>query len=257
MFNATIDFKEFTLYKKFNRRLPYVFQGACAGTLNQIAFGTQKQIRTTLQQVMTIRQEAFVRSKIIVTRAKATNKIKNQYSKVGSIPKERFSGWDEQQKGTTTRMKRTPTKLSRDGSYKNTIRPKYRLKTGNSFINPKDFPGDTPRNRAIAMMNMVGRKGYFGTPLLIVGHGVLPDGLYILGNLSKATNIRSRKTRNVRVAHRVQTFKKPLQPRKKEWMTMALNTYFSTNPIAAIWPKEVERRLSYAKGGTVTLNDYA
>ena len=89
-----------------------------------------------IQESMTIRDPRFVKGSLRVERAKLVKPV----AEVGSIERDRFTGWKEQEKGTPSPKDRKQTLTARRSNWKHRVAPRFRLKPGKKkFIRPTDM----------------------------------------------------------------------------------------------------------------------
>jgi len=122
-------------HKDYYKALKAATKFAEVGFLNGLAFKTRGNIMAELDRHMTIRSPSFVRGSVRFQKAT----IKNPVSEAGSIKRERFTGWEEQETGKKTARTRVQTRLARSNDWKRRVAPRFRLKLSNKFIRPSDF----------------------------------------------------------------------------------------------------------------------
>jgi len=122
--------------EKFFKRAPRAAHRASAGMMNTFAFGTRKKALVQLNINFHIRNPGFVKRSVQVTRARGSVPFNSQFAEVGSIARGTpgsgsfFSGWKEQELGTTTKRTRLQTLDARGGSWQGKVKGPFRLKGG-------------------------------------------------------------------------------------------------------------------------------
>lgn len=131
--------------QRFYRLAPAKFGQVMNATLNSLAFTTLSNIKVVLNQKLNIRDPRFMRGSLKVVKARGGN----HRSIVGSIERKRFTGWEEQQTGKASDVNRSPTLAARLGNFNRKMSGKSRLKRS---LNPLSI-------RNISVGNLKGRKG--------------------------------------------------------------------------------------------------
>jgi hypothetical protein len=217
---------------KFARKFPKEFQFSSASILTSQAFELRKSITHTLQDEFEIRNKRFMNSSVRVQKASKSQKIDKQVSWAGSVHKNRFSGWIEQELGISSDTDRVQTEDSRKGgSYAGQVRPKYRMNKAGGFKRAGEFSSKrnkTKRQQTIAMINAAKKSK---KPFIVdkdSGISQLEAGVYdFIGK-----NLR-----------RVQTFGQPWKPKRTRWMEKSLNRLDRTFNLKNAWGKELTFRM--------------
>lgn len=123
--------------EKFYKTAPKKFARASAGMLNNLAFQTRSAALIRIASDMAIRNPRFVASRMQVEKAKS-GPMAGQRAEVGSVAKDRFSGWDEQETGAEPLRNRVFTLTARRGNNQNQAAPSSRLKPGNKIVGIND-----------------------------------------------------------------------------------------------------------------------
>lgn len=214
------------LLLNFQRKAPRKFARASANTLNSFAFGNRRKQQLILKNRLNVKNEKFVKSALRVQKASTSAPMESQVAISGSIFKNRFSGWREQELGVATDRSKTSTLFGRGGGRRQ-LAPSARMKPGRSFTSPDDFEGKNDQHRVIVMLNTLSRTGN-KKPFFITGHRKFKSGLY---------KFRGKKIK------RLQTFKNKKQPKRLRWLTLARQLYFSTTSIGDVWADSLRRVL--------------
>lgn len=130
----TLDLRDL---EKFYKKAPKKFARASAGMLNNLAFQTRGVALIRIASDLEIRNPRFVASRMQVEKAKF-GPMSGQRAEVGSVAKDRFSGWTEQETGAEPLRNRVFTLTARRGSNQNQAAPSSRLKPGNNIVDIND-----------------------------------------------------------------------------------------------------------------------
>lgn len=226
MFN--LDLGEMLKLRKFMKRSPKQFHRVAIGVLNTAAFGTRTEAIKELRSNLIIRNDRFLKSSVRVQKANTRESLNRAESTVGSIGRNRFSGWIEQQTGQSGDKTRTSTSFGRGGSASGDLPVGSRFKRKN-ILSPDRFPGSSPESRSIAMINSLKRRNYTRS-FIIKGNRKFKGGLY---------KIKGRK----RIAA-VQKFNsKPVKPKRLTWLTNARGKFLRSKPLREIWARNIKHVL--------------
>ncbi len=215
-----------TQLRSFYQKAPGMFRRAGVGLANNLAFKTRKWVLAELEQSMTIRSPGFVKGSVRVQKARAGNPT----AEVGSIKRERFSGWAEQETGKKTARTRTQTRIARSNNWKRRVAPRFRLKPGKKrSIRPSDFKLNHPASSNIVpFLQILDRKKYRQPFFIPVRYKRLQRGIYIF---------RAKKIR------RVQNLEPDNpQPKRNRWMTRSVNQ-ITLQLIEEAWREELARNV--------------
>lgn len=215
--------------QRWYRKAPQQFQRASAGVLNEFAFGARKKSLQIIKTRMIVRNERFVSGSLRVSKASGFMPLSAQVATFGSVARDRFTGWKEQELGTSVDRTRTSTLLARAGSKRRQMRPSLRMKRSNIFDSPDNYEGAPEQHRAIVMLQTLSRAKS-RRPFIIKGHRKFKPGLYKF----KGGKIRQ-----------IQQFKNPKQPKRVRWMTSGRAFYFSSVSLDAIWADKIRRQLRF------------
>lgn len=195
------DKSDFKKLENFFRHSPRLLRPVTANVLNSLAFDNRKLNVRNISNSMIIRNRRFLESSLQVQKTHS-GPIDRQIAYSGSVNRPRFTGWEEQQEGKTSKTKRAVTLAGRRGSKKNIAISKARLKPGNKFYKPSQFPGPTTKSKFNFMMRVLNNRGsgeFIITNSLRTQRGHLRPGLYQLRghklrslqqfNINKSTHI--------------------------------------------------------------------
>ena len=190
--------------KRFYKDLPRISKNANKNTVNNLAFKLRGYILEELDRGMTIRSPRFVKGSVRLTKAKG---LQNPTAEVGSIERERFSGWAEQETGKITARHRVQTKAARGRNWTKRVAPRFRLKRANRLIKPADV--GLKERQIVPFLQILSRRKNFRQPFLIpLNRGRLLRGSYIF--------LRKKLTR-------IQNFNPGrVQPERDRWMSRSV-----------------------------------
>jgi len=214
------------------KKLPKAFNYAAGHTLNDLAFGTREEGIHYINQTMIVRNKRFVESSMRVQRARFAAGIDRMQSIVGSIRRDRFTGWQEQITAAQIPRGRAITKAARGGSVLRRVAPKARLRPGSPFKSPRDYAGRSARERANTMMQTLDREGN-RNPFILYGHRTLSSGLWKFGSGQKGK----------RKLIILQLFGRSARVRRDRWMDVATKRFIKSNPIGKIFERQAKRSL--------------
>ncbi len=212
--------------KRFYRKAPGMFRRAGVGLSNNLAFKARGLILAELEQSMTIRSPGFVKGSVRIQKAHAGNPT----AEVGSIKRERFSGWAEQETGKKTARTRTQTRIARSNNWKRRVAPRFRLKPGKKrFIRPSDFPklNHPASSNIVPFLQILDRRKYRQPFFIPIRYKRLQRGIYIF---------RARKIRRIHNLNPANP-----QPERNRWMTESVNK-INQQLIDLAWQEELERK---------------
>lgn len=178
--NVKIDDKQLKQFQKMCKSGPKEFQYVTAEYLNSSAFRARELNIKNIQSQMTIRDQRFLSSSLRVEKTKPVS-INQQIAISGSITRPRFTGWEEQEKGTTPQRKRKVTISARGGSNQAKAQNRARLRPGNKIYKPEQYQGKTYKQRFYLMMRILGSRGggqFLITQKISTRRGFLNPALY-------------------------------------------------------------------------------
>lgn len=213
---------------------------------NTMAFNTRRQILKELKTSMTIRSGRFVERSVIVKKASFSNPV----AQVGSIRRERFTGWEEQETGKKDARKRTQTVAARRGKFRNRVAPRFRMKPGRKkSLRPSDVGLNNTSSDIPAFLNILSRKKNFRESFYIPArYKKLQRGIYIFkGRTTKISFIVEGRIRtyNRRKILRVQNLNpKDTQPEINRWMTRSISV-IRQQDVQVEFNKEAKRMFKF------------
>jgi hypothetical protein len=110
-----------------------------SATLNNQAFATRKANMRVLGRALVVRDDRFFKGSVFVQQAEKFGDPRSNFAEVGSIERDRFSGWEEQQTGKAAPKARVATLAARGGNRQNVMKGRARLKSGNTFRKVSDY----------------------------------------------------------------------------------------------------------------------
>jgi hypothetical protein len=234
----TMDRRSFKELEKWFKVLgPKQFMYAAKGVLNEFAFGVKKEIPREVGRNMIVRNTGFVSSSVRVNKAKGST-LQNVYSQTYVVRRDRFSGWQEQEFGKPTLLKRTITKAARGGNWQNKVKAQARLKSTNEFFDPRAVKGNSYTHSVAGMLagmrrgKSLKRKPFKITKQMTGKLNSLKKGVYLWKG---------------KLIERVQTFGKKTQPKKIPIVKKARLRYFASVSINGIWAENIKRQLMFKK----------
>jgi hypothetical protein len=210
--------------RKFYKRAPNKFRSVQANVLNSFAFGTRAEQLDVIQKRMIIRNKRFASGSMRVEKARSGR----LESRTGSLMRARFTGWQEQQTGGSDPRGRVATLLGRSGDINKQIRPMARMKPGQDFINPDDYPGKSNEHRTTVMLQAIHRNKE-RKPFIIKRSRKWKRGLYKLHG-RKIKMLQSFEPRSNRI-------------QRIPWATIGKRRYFAVNKPRDVWAASIRRVL--------------
>jgi hypothetical protein len=182
----TFEFREIFKMVRIFQRMPKLFAVGSGMLINNFAFKTKDEIIEYMPQKMMVRSPGFMKSSLRIRKSHFRMPMSSQSSEVGSIRRDRFTGWVEQELGGIADRERAATLEGRMGSKRKKIRPGARFKPGVDFPDPFDYPGEpiggfagtvNEHQRAHVMVRTLARRRY-RKPFLIRRYRYATPGLY-------------------------------------------------------------------------------
>lgn len=227
-----IELGDFIKLHKFYRKAPRKFQIAASMVLNDFAFGTKKSIENVINDKMIVRNKRFVETSIRLQKTNGSVPLKSMESRVGSIKRDRFSGWEEQQTGKKRKSTRVGALLARGGDYSKQQRGAARMNLSKNYADAARFKGKTEKQKTIAMLNVF-KRNKRKQPFVIREKSMkFVPGLYRF--------FRGK----VKILQRFDS-KGREQPKKLDWMGLARAEYFRNNPVRETWGRAIKRLLKF------------
>lgn len=221
-----VDLHELDGLRRWYGKNTKLVRVASARMLNAFAVGTRLGAIEQINKTMTVRNKGFVGRQLRYTNASTNAPVNTQVSWAGSIGKARFSGWQEQEKGTKPLVNRHAMILGgRGGSIQKQMRPSIRLKSGVELVTPHT-EGYNPRGGATnigGFFAMIRRKKE-NRPIL----------------LARFKTLYKRKGKKIQAA---QQFNRK-QPKVNHWLKRARAIYFKRTNIGLLWRNTCNRLMS-------------
>jgi len=235
------DTSDLTKYEKLMTQIPGKMRGIIADTLNKQAQDMKfKHVPDALNDAFTIRNKNFMHRQIRYNKAKQSGDPATNFSEVGSIETERFSGWEEQQTGKPSETKRTASDAARGGDYKKKMRPSSRMKKGNVFRKASDYKGPRIKTKSQQTWAMLFESRKQRMNFMIRKSDSRPGRLYSLkpglyGWIGKKLM-------------RLQKFDTRYNPKKTDWMGNSIKRLVAKKGgFEQVFERELRKALS--KGG--------
>lgn len=218
-----VEFSGLTEAVMFLKRAPRKFQRAMAVYVNNQAVTMRENMIETIGSMMTLRDTRFVRGSVVYRRGSLGAQPPFR-SSAGSIERDRFTGWIEQETGKKTPKKRDlTTRGARRGSWKRKAVPSSRMRSSNQFLKV--------RGNVVGGLRAAARKRE-RRALLITGDKKIPAGLYRFKGQMRRGGYRPLQALQ---------YLGGSQPRRRPWARVALNLYsFRVKP-----QREWSRALRY------------
>lgn len=228
----SLDTRDLLRLRKFYKNAPRQFARATAGVLNALAFGTRKSQIREIDSSMTVRNSRFVQSKVRVTKARGILPVSNQESTSGSVAdlSKRFTGWEEQETGKKTKLKRTFSKAARKGSWSSPVAGFARSSGRRKVYRVKQFKGRTQKSRFLFMLRVLRSRGG-GEFEMRSKVGKLTRGLYRVRGQGKLIKLQS--------------FDNPTQPKRNKWNDRAADNYLRRVNLRRVWVAQLKRVLKF------------
>lgn len=216
--------RSFKAFSKFYAKAPFKARRATARMLSQFAFGTRQEAIGEIVRTMTVRSEKFVSSSMVFKGARA-QPIDQQQSSAGSIARQRFSGWVEQQDGKIDNRTRTQSLLARGNNFSKRVKPSVRMKPGRDFITMGDFDLPSGGQQVPTYISMV-KKKYKNKPFLLKKkYKNIKRGVYkfVKNKMQILQNFEAKKRK----------------PKPNPWMTNARLRFFKSTDVDKEWGKAI------------------
>jgi hypothetical protein len=174
--NAFVFRSDLDKLKKFYRLLPKMHARAGINLSNTLAFKLRPEMLGEIQGSMTIRSPGFVRGSLRIKKAS----FKDRVAEVGSIRRDRFTGWEEQETGKRDERDRRQTLVARRSNWKNRVAPRMRLKPGRArFVRPSDEGLRNVSTDIPGFLKILERKKHRAPFYIPVRYKKLVRGIYI------------------------------------------------------------------------------
>lgn len=221
--------------KKFYKNAPKQFGFATARVLTNHAGTSRLESLGIIDKKMMIRNRRFVQSRLRTKGARGSTPINRQFSMMGSIEADRFSGWVEQETGQRTKRKRVGTQEARGGTKEGQIKHAHRFKKQFLTI-PDDVEvknAQDEQHRITAAIIILRRKNY-RKPFLIRSHGKRLSLYKFKGAKRSAFKLQTH-----------DPVKGGLQPARVRWMRGGVGKYFKETDLRKLWAGAIREQLDF------------
>jgi hypothetical protein len=202
-----------------------------SSTLTSQAYAMKQANQRVLGRHLVIRNTRFFTSSLRYVPAKKFGDPRTNYAEAGSIERDRFSGWEEQQTGERSDKNRVATSAARGGNFQNVMKGRARLKRGNQFRTVSDYKRRKVRKKQ-ALLLMLRETQKQKLDFIIRRQdttkrtkGLIP-GVYMW----KGNKLL-----------RVQSFGKQYKPDKIDWMGKSLKIVEKEAEFFDVFAKEFKR----------------
>lgn len=230
--------------RKFFKKSPKQFAIAGRNVINELAFGTRRESLGIIDTSMTIRNARFVKSSVWVDAQRGNPPLNSVEASVGSLRRERFSGWAEQELGRSIggrgKKFRQPTMEARLGNERKQMVLKARMKPGPPIPSPRTRSGSnwrgaaTPHlSRSTIMIMSLAAKRHKG-PFIIDEHPKFPPGLY---------RFKGRKGGRPRIRMLQLFTQKKSTVKRVRWLTGGVARMMKGSQARNAWGRAVSRAL--------------
>jgi hypothetical protein len=215
--------------KKFYQSMPTMQRRAGINLSNTLAFTLRPEMLKEIEGSMTIRSPRFVRGSLRIKKAS----FKDRVAEIGSIRRDRFTGWEEQETGKPDKRDRRQTHVARRSNWNHRVAPRMRLKTGRAkFVRPSDQGLKNVSLDIPVFLKILERKKHRAPFYIPVRYKKLARGIYIF----KAKKVK-----------RVQILDAKIKSiSRNRWMTRSLRK-INQPLIEREWTKAMEFQVSRNK----------
>ena len=221
-----IDLKQQKELLRFFKKFPKQARYATAGIINNFAFGSRKQTIQNYNANYIIRNQSLLKSSTRVIKANGSQDVNQQMAVLYFQQKKNFSGFVEQELGTSTKRQKTVSTAARGGSRSSKVRKRF--KTGQSM----DTPENTGLSNNIGGFLQYQKRKKSKAFLLTRQYKSLGKGVYYFKGSGKNKQLT-----------KLQNIGKIVQPKKKPIMYPSSKQYISKINLSGLWQKEVTRQL--------------
>jgi hypothetical protein len=216
-----VDLRDVNLLNKIWDESPRKFEYAVSRMLNDMAFGSRKEIIDYgIPKTMIVRNKGYVRKFVRVKKAVAGLSLNNIYSTVFSVEQGNVTGWEEQEYGLEDKRPKVPLTKARGGNRAKKVLDKFRMKKGTKFPNPKNYPGKNLQLKNVIMLQILSRTNV-RQPFIIKGHKDLKSGLYKFEEQRGGNKWRG--NQKLRMLQKFKHEKSTID--KKPWMELSVRKY--------------------------------
>jgi hypothetical protein len=225
MSDFIMDSRDIRRLGAYFKDAPEAISPAVRASLNHLARRTVENDKTILRQSLTIRDERLLNN-TLRTRDARGNRIQSMEAAAFSIKRDRFTGYEEQERGG--KMERTNLPAARGGNRRRKMLSHARLQPSRKIYKPEQFQGRNLKSKFMLMMRIMGTRG--GGQFLIsdrinTRRGGMNPGLYRFKshNISKLQSLKDSNVRPIR------------------WRTRSLQLLRTNNNLESIWARELEK----------------
>ena len=215
-----IDLREFVGFRKWIKEQPRQLRLVTGNMLNNFAFDVRRQNVKIIKRTMTVRNERFVKGRLRVTKARVTAPVKKQVAYTGSVAKDRFSGWVEQEFGKKSKRNRFSTLAGRSGDKNKQMRHIIRLKPKHEVVSI-DHPDYRPKGGATniaGFFKMLERRGE-----------------------NRLVRVKGGYYKRKRKQFEMVQYQSDKQPKRNRWMLRSIQTYKRRSNFQAMFNREYNR----------------
>lgn len=215
--------------KKFYRALPAMHGRAGINLNNTLAFKLRPEMLKEIESSMTIRSPRFVRGSLRIKKASFRDRV----AEVGSIRRDRFTGWEEQETGKPDKRDRRQTLAARLDNRKRRVAPRFRLKSGKArFVRPSDQGLKNVSSDVPVFLQILDRNKHRAPFYIPVRYKRLQRGIYIF---------KAKKIRRVQILDA-----KGKSISRNRWMTRSISK-INQPLVEREWTKAMEFQVSRNK----------
>lgn len=235
-----LDKRDLNFLNRLYNKWPRQFARGTGMMLNTFAFGTRREAIAWLPRKQTIRNKRFMARQLRVEKSRTGPPIEAQMSTVGSVPKDRFTGWVEQETGLADPRGHAGTLYSRGKRKTRQIKKGFRFLPGKDFAHSSDYPGDPAGGiadedqRAFVMIRTLSRAGY-REPFIVRRYKKVKAGMYKFKgrkNKQKLVMVQSIRPKSRRI-------------KRIRWMETSRGRYFRSVSLEKEWGLVMKRILKY------------
>lgn len=233
---------------KFFKIAPMAFQRTSANVLNTMAFITMPGITKTLKQDNIVRTPSLMKKALRVQKAKPSQPISRQQSRVGSILTKRHDAWEAIDEGSSVKATQFTTEGRIGGSDQG--KAKKQGKKGSLTIEEKDFKlKGSGNSRTILFLQAIQRdktrrRKPFFLPRNFKG---MKKGVYKFkgGRVGTFTQ-GNRKFKNTLVGSRIVKISErgaKFTPKRTNWNKRTVKREITESVVRKAWVRNQEREL--------------
>jgi hypothetical protein len=244
MFN--VETKDLKRLAKFFAKSPKLYRQTSAEFLTMQARQTERYAKDELSKSQIIRKPAVIKNNVKSWRARAVA-IEQQEARAGSVRRERFTGWIEQEFGKRSDATRVPTTAARiGGSRRKVVGQRNRLRRGNEVRTPAHYKhkgkaGKSMQSKESSMLRQMLGDNYRGM-IAISGKGIkgYKQGLYRFDwkrKKSKKGSYRGSGPAPRALTMVQRTGLHGTSPKRNRWLSRAVNRTMTRGNSMRMWTK--------------------